>query len=141
MWETGFDPWIGKIPWRRAWQPTPVFLSGESFGQRSLVGYSPWGCKESNTTERLHFHFILCVGFHMEAPGMILGSRRLGFCLFVYLLAVLGLFCCLRAFSSWREWGLLFGCSARASHCGGFSCWRSQALGHEGFSNRGTWAQ
>ena len=37
----GFNPWVGKIPWRRAWQPTPVFLPGESHGQRSLVGYSP----------------------------------------------------------------------------------------------------
>ena len=37
----GFDPWVGKIPWRRAWQPTPVFLPGESHGQRSLGGYSP----------------------------------------------------------------------------------------------------
>jgi len=36
-----FDPWVEKIPWRRAWQPTPVFLSGESHGQRSLAGYSP----------------------------------------------------------------------------------------------------
>ena len=48
-----FDPWVGKIPWRRAWQPTPVFLPRESHGQRSLVGYSPWGHKELNTTERL----------------------------------------------------------------------------------------
>ena len=39
----GFDPWLGKIPWRRAWQPTPVFLPGESHGQRNLVGYSPQG--------------------------------------------------------------------------------------------------
>ena len=46
-----FDPWVGKIPWRRAWQPTPVFLPGESHGQRSLVGYSAWSCKESDTTE------------------------------------------------------------------------------------------
>ena len=37
----GFDPWVGKIPWRREWQPTPVLLPGESHGQRSLVGYSP----------------------------------------------------------------------------------------------------
>ena len=43
--------------WRRKWQPTPVFLPGESHGQRSLVGYSPWGRKESDMTERLHFHF------------------------------------------------------------------------------------
>ena len=47
----GFEPWVGKIPWRRAWQPTPVFLPGESHGQRSLAGYSPQGCKESDTTE------------------------------------------------------------------------------------------
>ena len=48
-----FNPWVGKIPWRRACQPTPVFLPGESHGQRSLAGYSPWGCKELNMTERL----------------------------------------------------------------------------------------
>ena len=44
-----------KFLQRRKWQPTPVFLPGESHGQRSLVGYSPWGRKESDTTERLHF--------------------------------------------------------------------------------------
>ena len=44
-----FDPWVGKIPWRRAWQPTPVFLPGESHGQRRLVDYGPWGHKESDT--------------------------------------------------------------------------------------------
>jgi len=42
----GFDPWVGKIPWRRTQQPTPVFLPGESQGQRSLVSYGPQGCKE-----------------------------------------------------------------------------------------------
>ena len=47
-----FNPWVRKIPWRWAWQPTPVFLPGESHGQRSMVGYSPWGSKKSNTTER-----------------------------------------------------------------------------------------
>ena len=47
----GFDPWVRKIPWSRAWQPTPVFLPGESHGQRSLAGYSPWGHKESDVTE------------------------------------------------------------------------------------------
>ena len=46
-----FDPWVGKIPWRRTWQPTPVFLPGESHEQGSLVGYSSWGCKELDTTE------------------------------------------------------------------------------------------
>ena len=39
----GFDPWVRKIPWRRKWQPTTVFLPGEFHGQRSLVGYSSWG--------------------------------------------------------------------------------------------------
>ena len=51
------DTWVQslvweKIPWRRKWWPTPVFLPGESHGQRSLAGYSPWGCKESDTTEQ-----------------------------------------------------------------------------------------
>ena len=49
----GFAPWVGKVHWRRAWQPTPGFLPGESHGQRSLVGYSPWGRKESDTTAHM----------------------------------------------------------------------------------------
>ena len=53
----GSDPWVGKIPWRRKWQPIPVFLPGEFHGQRSLEGYSLWGHKESDMTEQLHFHF------------------------------------------------------------------------------------
>ena len=48
-----FDPWVGKIPWRRKWPPTAGFLPGESHGQRSLEGYCPRGFKESDTTERL----------------------------------------------------------------------------------------
>ena len=47
----GLDPWVGEIPWRRAWQPTQGFLPGESNGQRSLVGYGPKGHKESDMTE------------------------------------------------------------------------------------------
>ena len=47
----GFSPWVGKMPWRRAQQHTPVFLLGESNGWRSLAGYSPQGCQESDTTE------------------------------------------------------------------------------------------
>ena len=66
MWETGFDPWVEKIPWRRKWQPTPVFLPGESHGRRSLVGYSPRGRKESNTTERLHFHFFTLLSAYLR---------------------------------------------------------------------------
>ena len=48
------DP--GSIPWRREWQPSPVFFPGEVHGQRSLVGYSPWVCKESDTAKRLTLH-------------------------------------------------------------------------------------
>ena len=44
---------VRKMPWRRKWQPTPVFLPAESHGQRNLVGYSPWGSRESNMTEQL----------------------------------------------------------------------------------------
>ena len=47
----GFDPWVRKIPWRKVWQPTPVFLPGKSHGQRSLAGGRLWSHKESNTTE------------------------------------------------------------------------------------------
>ena len=47
----GFDPWVGKILWSRAWQPTPVLLPGKSHGQRTLAGYSPCSIKQSDTTE------------------------------------------------------------------------------------------
>ena len=59
-----FNPWVGKIPWRRAGQPTPEFLPGKSHGQRSLAGYGPWGHKESDTTERLTRSL-----FSASAPG------------------------------------------------------------------------
>ena len=49
-----FDPWVGKISWNRKWQPTPVIMPGKSHGQRSLVGYGPWGLKESDLTEQLN---------------------------------------------------------------------------------------
>ena len=55
----GFDPWVGKIPWRRKWQPTPVLLPGKSHGQRILESYSPWGHKrvrhELVTEQQLYF--------------------------------------------------------------------------------------
>ena len=49
----GFDPWVGKIPWRRAWKPSPVFFPEESHGQRSQVGYNPWGHTGSEMTEEV----------------------------------------------------------------------------------------
>ena len=63
-----FNLWVGNIPWRRKWQPTPVFLPGKFHGQRSLAGYSPWDRKESDTTERLT-HFS-----HLNNGVMNLGS-------------------------------------------------------------------
>ena len=54
----GFDPWVGKIPWRRAWQSTPVFLPGKFHGQRSLGNYSPWGHKELDMTELACTHML-----------------------------------------------------------------------------------
>ena len=55
--DTDSIPGLGRFPWRRKWQPTPVFLSGESNGQRSLAGYSPGGRKESDMTEQLTIFF------------------------------------------------------------------------------------
>ena len=65
-WRPGFSPQVGKIPWRRDWLPTPVFLPGEFHGQRSMAGYNPWGFKELGMTEQLtvsphqHFHKQRC---------------------------------------------------------------------------------
>ena len=55
------DSWVRKIPWRRAWQPTIVFLSGEFRGQRNLAGYSPWGHKESDITEQLRLSHTVTI--------------------------------------------------------------------------------
>ena len=83
-----------RSPWRRKWQPTPVFMPEESHGQRSLIGYSPWGHKESDMTERLHFHLTpLQVGAThlpkvagqtaLENQGLI-GQRASQECLFCH---------------------------------------------------------
>ena len=62
-----FDPWVGKISWRRAWQPTPVFLPGKSHGQRYLAGYSLWDHIELDMTELLTFslsHTLCFLSLH-----------------------------------------------------------------------------
>ena len=66
----GFDPWVRKIPWRKTWQPTPVFLPGKCHGQRSQVGYSPWGRQESDVTE------YACTP--RKNPGKVLQKTRYG---------------------------------------------------------------
>ena len=80
-WEIGFDLWVGKIPWRRKWLPTPVFFPGEFHGQRSLVGYSPWGSKESTrlstrrTSDRKLLIWNLNLGLSQEF-GLLAGSEK-----------------------------------------------------------------
>ena len=67
----GFDPWVRKIPWRRNWQPTPVFLPGKSHGQRSLQSYSPRGLKKSDTTEHTHTHTHIYIFIRKEKRSKI----------------------------------------------------------------------
>ena len=62
-----FNPWLGKIPWNRKWQPTPVFLPGKFHGQRSLVGYSLWDRKESDRTEHALTHTPLFTLMHWRS--------------------------------------------------------------------------
>ena len=76
-----FDPWVRKIPWRRRWQPTPVFLPGESHGQRSLVCYSLWDHKESDISYRLNNnmeirgdHFTLSKGLDQIGRSVVSDS-------------------------------------------------------------------
>ena len=93
-----FHPWARKIPWRRKWQPTKIFLPGQSHGQRSLVGCSPWGGKELDTTEvTLHTHMPsskelycqLCQGSMVKHRS--LWARRNSSIPFPYCLLVFGL--------------------------------------------------
>ena len=73
-----FDPWVGKIPRSRKWQPTPVFRSGKFQGQRSLVGCSPWGCKESDSTEGNleHAHAVLLDGARVMVCDSLEGGEH-----------------------------------------------------------------
>ena len=85
-----FHPWVAKILWRRAWQPTPVLLPGESCGQKHLEGHSPWGHRELDTPERLSkqsicfrqtalAHLIDSTDCTAEAPFLsALGNQKVG---------------------------------------------------------------
>ena len=76
-----FDPWVKNIPWRRKWQPTPVFLPGKSHGHRSLADYSPWGCKrvgcDLTTKQQQHTraHVIVKAAQVQSQPGWLVGWR------------------------------------------------------------------
>ena len=80
-----FDSWVRKIPSRKKWQATPVFLPGKFYEQRSLVGYSPWGCKESDMISKSLWKSILfntpeALGDFLVEPGGILNSSLRGQC-------------------------------------------------------------
>ena len=82
-----FDPWIRNIPWRRKWQPTPVFLPGKPHGQRSLVGCSPWGCKRVRhdlATKQQHTYICVCVYLPLLYPFTCQWAFRLFPCLGYY---------------------------------------------------------
>ena len=85
----GFDPWVRKIPWRGKWQPILVLLPGKSHGQRSLVDYSPWDLKESDTTSDFTFTFF-------QYSREFCPRLSLFFCLFFFVVVVF--FCELRSF-------------------------------------------
>ena len=105
----GFSPWVGKIPWTRAWQPTPVFLPGESHGQRSLAGYSPWGHKESDTTEPLNTACQL----YLNKIGRKIFWRK-----------------------KWQPTPVFWpGKSHGQRTLAGYSPWRSQRVGHDWVTN------
>ena len=71
-----FNPWVGKIPWRRAWQPTPAFLPGKFHGQRSLAGYSPLGCTEATKHACTHHNIQRRKRAGLSIPGSL--SQRRG---------------------------------------------------------------
>ena len=91
-----FDPWVGKIPWKRAWQPTPVFLPGKSHGQRSLAGYCPYchkGLDMSEATEctHTHTHMHTCTeGLRCRFQGLMqmahstVCEQNPGICMLIY---------------------------------------------------------
>ena len=92
----GSSPWLRKIPWRRAWLSSPVFLPGESHGQRSQVGYSQWGCTESDTTNThttselgvltipcLHPCFIVVTFLYLQLWRVFFVSVRVILCIWL----------------------------------------------------------
>ena len=144
--KTQFYPWVGKIPWRRAWQPTPVFLFGESHGQRSLEVYSPWSLKEPDTADRLSTHAGRTkFGLGLMSPLVCLALCKSFFFFYMYTLLYFFIFGCTgssllcRLFSSCGKRGLLVH-SVASLGCSGFSLqwllllW-STGSRHMGFSS------
>ena len=76
--ECWFNPWFGKIPWRRKWQPIPVFLPGKSHGQQGLAGYDPWGHKKSDRNWQLSTHTNNGILFTLERNKLQAMKRHEG---------------------------------------------------------------
>ena len=122
-------PWVGKIPWRRKWQPTPVFLPGKSHGQRSLMGYNLWDRRESDMTEQLwacthtpvmyeiFLYRVLSLFFYISRFGLASKIKRFILCIFCCLLSC---YLLMNAFQKKRKWDInLFIHSVRLAeiHC------------------------
>ena len=116
--DTGSIPGSGRSPGVRAWQPTPVFLPGESHGQRSLVGYSPWGHRESYTTEWLNLLYSVVIrspSFEGELFSLSSGLNQL----LLHLSSLSVLFCkmtMITAAINWSCWVVLEDVSAWPIH-------------------------
>ena len=119
-----FNPWVRKIPWRRAQQPMPVFLPGESHGQRSLESYSPQGCKESDTTEAAQHTCML--GFRTADKRLRVCSGT-GTC-WTQAVHVSG-------HSPPSGWPASPSCSQQSEYRNAGTCSSSAATGHQGLRN------
>ena len=112
--ETWFNTWVGKIPWRREWQPTPIFLPGECYGQRSLAGYSPWGHRVGHnwTTNTLHnvlsiiyvqfFRILMNRSFYHYETGLVISGNTLWFQVYIFSFSYSHLSFLYLAFSSYN---------------------------------------
>ena len=108
----GFGPWVRKIPWKRTWQPSPVFLFGESHGQMILAGYSPWQCWVRHNWRKLaqhtaiHWYISEFYSKDLEATGVTSKVRNM----------LEDQETCNNGVSDWNTWtklGMLFLCSLR----------------------------
>ena len=152
----GLDPWVWKIPWRREWQPTPVFLPGKSHGQEELGRLLSTGLQESDTIEGQNKYAVLLLDkqknyqyiwqqdwssetllWSLEEPDI---KQSLVYFFFnVFIFGCAGSLLLHGFLSRCSQWGPLSSCSAR-TYCSGFSC-GAQAAERKGFSSCSSWAQ
>ena len=133
----GFNPWVGKIPWRRKWQPSPEFLAGKSHGQKELAGYSPWSHKESAMTEHARMLSSYCPSLSWFRQLLLISPAFLYFYFFLY-------FCAGSLLLSGFPLVVVTSCFSLVVVCGLLievvSCCGAWTIGHMGFSSWSTWA-